>query len=185
MPGAPHAATKARPTTRARLVARGRGSFLTFRRCNMTQVNAASEGGMVGPDRVRLVVQGLLRAAQANGWTDDALEQASGVKARAIKSYRVEGKEPSLSAALSLGCVLGGAALNPILSLIGYVARPLDEAGDACVRTLTAEAMGHLAVIAKAAADGRIDHTEEPAVTDAADGLIATVLPLSRAGRAA
>lgn len=151
----------------------------------MTQCNnAVPDSGIVSPDRVRLVVQGLLRAAQAGGWTDDALETASGVKARTIKGYRVDGKEPSLSNALSLGVVLGGAALNPILALIGYVARPMDEADDLCVRTITADAMGHLAIIAKAAADGRIDHTEEQEVMNAADGIIATVLPLARAGRA-
>lgn len=151
----------------------------------MTQrSNAADEVGIVGPDRVRSVIQGLLRAAQAMGWTDEALEAASGIKARRIKSYRVEGKEPSISAALSLAVVLGPQALNPVLALIGYVARPLDEAEKLQPMQIVADGMKHFAIIAHAAADNRIDHTEEPETTAAADALIATVLPLSSVGRA-
>lgn len=143
------------------------------------------EVGIVSPDRVRAVVQGVLRAAQLEGWTDEALEGASGVKARTIKSYRVEGKEPSLSNALSVGVVIGPRALNPILALIGYAARPLEDADAVQPMQIAADAMKHLSVIASAAADGRIDHIEEPACRDAADQIIATVLPLASAGRAA
>jgi tellurite resistance protein len=50
---------------------------------------------------------------------------------------------------------------------------------------MTAAAMQHLSVIATAAADGRIDHVERPAVREAADMLIATVLPVSSHGDAA
>lgn len=151
----------------------------------MTGNTSASDSGIVSPDRVRLVVQGILRAAQAGGWTDAALEEASGVKARAIKSYRVEGKEPSLSAALSLACVIGPRALNPVLAIIGYVARPMDEPDAIQPMQIVADGMQHFSVIAKAAADNRIDHTEEAETTAAADLLIATVLPLSSAGKAA
>lgn len=154
----------------------------------MTQCNnTADETPLVSPNSVSLCVAGLLRAAVAPGrpWTYDTLAEATGLKVRRLKSYVHEGKEPSLSAALSIAVVLGQPAINGVMAIIGYVARPLDEADPLCVRSITADAMGHLAVIAKAAADGRIDHTEEQAVTDAADGLIATVLPLARAGRAA
>lgn len=107
------------------------------------------------------------------------------MKARTIKSYRVEGKEPSLSNALSVGVVIGPRALNPILALIGYAARPLEDADAVQPMQIAADAMKHLSVIASAAADGRIDHIEEPACRDAADQIIATVLPLASAGRAA
>lgn len=147
--------------------------------------NAAPETHLVSRDRVREVVQGVLRAAQASGWTDASLEQASGVDARAIKSYRIEGKEPPLSVALSLAGVLGPRALNPIMALIGYVAKPLDEADEMQPMMIAALAMSHLSTIASAAADGRIDHTERPMCREAADLLIATVLPLSSAGEAA
>jgi DNA-binding XRE family transcriptional regulator len=151
----------------------------------MTGNTSASDTAIVGHDRVRNKFQGILRVAQADGWTDADLAAASGVNARAIKSYRVEGKEPSLSAALSLACVLGPKALNPVLSLIGYVAKPLDEPDAIQPMQIVADAMGSLATISRAAADNRIDHTEEPETTAAADMLIATVLPLSSAGRAA
>ena len=151
----------------------------------MTHDTSVDEVGLVGPDRVRTVVQGLLRAAQAAGWTDDALAETTGIKARTIKSYRVEGKEPSLSAALSIGCVLGTTALNPILAMIGYAARPLDEADAVQPCAVVGGVARGLAVIAEAAADGRFDHSEMPAVRDAADAIIATVMPYSRAGQAA
>lgn len=145
---------------------------------------SADDCGIVSPDRVRTIVQGVLRTAQQEGWTDKALETATGLKDRRIKAYRVEGKEPSLSAALSLAVVLGPKALNLILSTIGYAGRPLDEADDIQPMQIAADGMQHLAIIARAAADGRIDHTEERETTEAADMLIATVLPLSSHGKA-
>lgn len=152
----------------------------------MTQSNSAvDDAAIVSPDRVRMVVQGVLRAATNSGWTDAALEAACGVKARTIKAYRVEGKEPSLSNALSILLVLGASALNPVLATIGYVGRPLDEADSTSPALIAASILPHLAVIAQAGADNHIDHLEEPACRDAADQIIATVLPLSRAGRAA
>ena len=147
--------------------------------------NSVDDLPIVAPDRVRLTVQGVLRAAQAAGWTDDSLEAASGVKAPTIKGYRLDGKEPSISKALSLAVVIGPAALNPILALIGYVARPLDEADGIEPMQAIATGMHHFSVLARAAADNRIDHTEERETTEAADALIATFLPFSSAGQAA
>lgn len=140
---------------------------------------------LVSPDRVRITVQAVLRAAQAEGWTDPQLDQLSGVPARTIKSYRRDGKEPSLSNALSLAVVLGPRALNALLALIGYVARPLDEADDLNVGALIATGLSHFSTIATCAADGQIDHIEAPRCRVAADELIATVMPLSSAGAAA
>ena len=153
----------------------------------MTNIHqSADDDGIVGPDRVRGVVQGLLRGAQAKGWTDESLGAAAGISPRRIKSYRVEGREPSLSAALSLGVVLGAPALNSILALVGYGgAAPLEEGDAMPPMQVVAEGMQHFAVIAAAAADGRIDHTERPATQKAADALIATFIPLSSAGSAA
>jgi len=150
----------------------------------MPDSTSASSTGIVGQDRVRQIVQGILRGAQAV-WTDDSLAAASGVPARTIKSYRVEGKEPSLSNALSLALVIGPTALNAMLAAIGYVARPLEDADAICPAKVVADGLAAFTVIATAAADGRIDHIEEPLCRDAADTIIATVLPLSSAGRAA
>lgn len=145
--------------------------------------DAADDVRVCSPDSVRDRVQAVLRAAQASGLTDEVLESLSGVKARAIKSYRVEGKEPSLSAALSLATAIGPRALNPILALIGYCARPLGEPDEQSPMTLVANTLEHVSTIATAAADGRIDHTELPACQKAADMIIATVLPLSSGGK--
>ena len=151
----------------------------------MTGNASASDGGFVGRDRVCALVQGLLRGAQGQGWTDETLAAASGVSARTIKSYRVEGKEPGLANALSLGCVLGAPAINGILSLIGYGgAKPLDECDEHAPGEIVATVMRSAAVLATAAADGRFDHLERPMCREAADTLIATVLPLSSAGQA-
>lgn len=139
---------------------------------------------LVSPDRVRSVVQATLRAAQAEGWSDPQLEQLSGVPARTIKSYRVEGKEPSLSNALSLAVVIGPKALNPLLALIGYVGRPLDEAGGFNPNLAVASSLQHFSTIALCAADGRIDHQEAPRCREAADMIIQTIMPLSSAAEA-
>lgn len=136
-------------------------------------------------DRVCSVMSSILRGAKLRGFTDEQLEELSGVSARSIKSYRVEAREPSLSAALSIGCALGSWALNAILAEIGYCARPLDEADELHAGEVVAKGMAHLSVIANAAADGRIDHLEQGDCQKAADEIIATVLPLSSAGKAA
>ena len=145
---------------------------------------SASESPLCSHDSVRERVQAILRAANAT-WTDDALSELSGVPARTIKSYRVEGKEPCLANALSLACVIGPKAINSILALIGYSGRPLDESDESAPGMIVATLLTHSATIAKAAADGRFDHTEKPGCREAADSIIASVLPLSSAGDAA
>lgn len=151
----------------------------------MTARQSVSDGGLCSRESVCDRVAAILRAAQGAGWTDDALEDLSGVPARTIKSYRTEGKEPSLSNALSLAVVIGPKALNPILALVGYVAKPLDEADGINPHLIVASLLPHVSTIASAAADGRIDHLEQPGCRDAADQIIATVMPLSSAGDAA
>ncbi|MES2904030.1 MAG: hypothetical protein V4696_07580 [Pseudomonadota bacterium] len=149
----------------------------------MPDQQSASENAIVSTERVRLVVQGILRAANLK-WTDEVLSAASGVPARNIKSYRVEGKLPPLPVALSLAVVLGGDAINALLATIGYVARPLDEADEIQPAQIVANGLSAFTVIATAAADGRIDHLERLACREAADQIIATVMPLSSAGQA-
>ena len=145
----------------------------------MTADTSADKTPVVSPYGVRIVLQGLLRAAQVH-WTDQALEQACGVPARAIKSYRVEGKEPSISAALSIAVVLGRPAVNAILSLIGYTgAHPMDEPDKVSPSEIVARAMSGLSKIAEAAIDNDINHIEAPDCRTAADQVIAAVMPLS------
>lgn len=147
---------------------------------------SASDHTCHGRDRVLTIFQGILRGAQARGWTDEALGEGSGVNPRAIKSYRVEGKEPCLSNALSLMGVLGPGAVNAVLSAIRYSgAAPMEEEGALDPRQIIAEILPQISVIATAAADGRIDHTEQPDCEKAADAIIAIVTPLSSARRGA
>ena len=145
---------------------------------------SAPTAALVSPDCVRETIQKILRAAQIR-FTDEQLADLSGVDARAIKSYRVEGREPSLSRALSLLCVLGGGDLTRVLNLVGYSARPLDESDKLPCGEVVACILQHSTTIARAAADGRIDHTEGPAVRAAADGAMQALFPYSSAGVAA
>lgn len=148
----------------------------------MLHNNAVSNDSVVSHQSVCDVMAALLRAA-ALKHTDDQLSALSGVPARTIKSYRIEGKEPSLSNALSIAIVLGDGAVNSILSIIGYSARGLEQSDEPCPMQLTADAMKGLAVIASAAADGRIDHLEAPVVRENADAVIRAMAPLSTAGQ--
>jgi hypothetical protein len=148
--------------------------------------NAADDGGLVTHDRVTTLVRGLLSAAVSPGssWTYESLGAACKLNPRRLKSYVHEGKEPPLSAALSIGLVLGKPAVNAVLSLIGYGgAAPFDEPRENQPMQIVANGMKHFAIIANAAADNRIDHTEERETIEAADALIAEILPLSSAGK--
>jgi hypothetical protein len=149
----------------------------------MTQCStSADDDGLVAPDRVKTLVRGLLSAAVAPGgsWTYESLGAATKLKARRLKSYVHEDKEPPLSAALSIGLVLGKPAVNAVLTLIGYGgAAPLDEPAENRPMQMVANCMQHFATIAGAAADDRIDHTEKPMTTPAADAIIAEMIPYS------
>lgn len=150
----------------------------------MTVDPSVSDSPVIGPDRVSTVVQGILRSAQLKGWTDEALGEASGLKPRTIKSYRVDGKQPCLANALSLAGVLGKPAVNALLALIGYGgARPLDEHDEVKPMEVVATLLPHISSIAQAASDGRFDHAEMPGVRAAADQIIATMVPLSSAAK--
>lgn len=136
-------------------------------------------------DRVTQTIAMLLRGAQARGIHDNLLSASSGIPERTIKSYRTDGKDPSLTNALSLLAALGPDAVNAVLATIGYGgARPLGDAPAIDPRTIVADLLPHVSTLAQAAADGRFDHTETPACEAAADHIIATVLPISSAGRA-
>ena len=151
----------------------------------MSDQSSVDEMGVIDTHRVQQRVEAALKKAHAIGWSDDDLAELSGLKARRIKSYRLEGRCPTLPALLSLAIPLGPGILNPVLSLVGHAARPLEEADAIDPHQIVADGIKHFAVIATAAADGRIDHVERPLCREAADQIIATVLPLSSAGEAA
>lgn len=148
--------------------------------------HAAEECAIVSRDRVTGLLRSLLhaRVIVERSMSVETIATLSGVKARAIRSYMAsdpaELREPPLHAALSIAVVLGKGAVNAILSLIGYGgAHPLDEPDDCAPGVIVAELVENTSVIARAAADGRFDHTEKPTTKKAADAIIAVVLPIS------
>jgi hypothetical protein len=134
-----------------------------------------------GDERVAEALAAVLRRAQVEGMVDDQLERLSGVKATRIKSYRLRTRNPSLGAGLRIAGALGEWAVNAVLHPVGFQGASLDGGVIMQPMQIVADALGHLGVIGKAAADNRIDHVEEPDTTHAADMLIATVMPLSSA----
>lgn len=127
------------------------------------------------------------RAIVRREFTRKELAEASGVNIHTIDAIRTgdmgKQRRVTLEDAFSISHALGDRAVNALLGRIGYVARKLDDPDTIQPMQIAADGMQHLATIARAAADGRIDHTERPMTTEAADMLIATVLPLSSHGR--
>jgi len=153
---------------------------------------SAEESPIVSRDRVIEVMRRELRTAiYVEKRFSDAGEivTASGVPLRVVRSYMAndpgEVREACLSNALSIAVVLGQRTVNAVLSLIGYGgAEPLDEPDTDEPMVLTADIMSNAAVIAKAAARGKIRHTDERAVKEAADHIVQDALKLSSIGDA-
>lgn len=153
---------------------------------------AAQQTSLVSRDRVIDVVRPVLRNATivAKRFTVEQIAEMSGVPLRTVRSYMAndpaEVREPTLSNALSIACVLGPIAVNGVLALIGYGgAAPLEEGDDRQPIQMLIRGAEGWATITRCAADNRIDHVEEPDMTAAADMLIAELIPYSSAGRAA
>lgn len=119
----------------------------------------------------------------------EELSEQSGVSLAMLDAIRKTGggrRKPTLAVALSLCVVMGAKRVNGLLYHIGYGgAKPLDEADGLNPHLIVASLLPHVSTIANAAADGRIDHLEQPVCREAADQIIATVMPLSSAGDAA
>lgn len=156
------------------------------------RTNAAEDTGLVSRNRVIETIRPLLHAAILieRRFTVEQLADLSKVKARAIRTYmandELEARQPPLSSALSLAVVLGPAAVNSILAIIGYGgATPLDEPEGMHPLRDAVEAMDAFNVFLQAAADDRIDHVEEDPVRKATDKIIVRLLPYSSHGEAA
>lgn len=118
------------------------------------------------------------------------IAELSGIKVRAVRSYmspdEADVREPSLSAALSIAVVVGPRAVNSLLSLIGYSgAKPMADEDTQTPMQMVAAMMAPFNTIVQAASDNLFDHQERPSCRDAADQIIATIMPLSSAGDAA
>lgn len=136
-------------------------------------------------DRVAEAISAILGRALIEGKTYADLESDTGVNAHTLKAYKCGARKPSLAAGLMITGAIGEWAVNKLVNIIRYQAQPLDEADALQPMQIVADALQHLGVIGQAAADNRIDHTERPRTTEAADQLIATIVPLSSAGRGA
>lgn len=153
---------------------------------------SAADCPIVSRDRVINTMRTLLRTkiVVERKVTAEQVALHSGVSLRAIRSYMAndaaEAREPSLSAVLSIIVVLGKPAVNGVLADIGYGnASPLDECAEHQPLASAVHAMQALGRFMECAVDNRIDHTEEPVATEAADTIIAEILPFSSAGHAA
>lgn len=116
-------------------------------------------------------------------FTRGALANESGVAVDVIDS--IISRDPTkhrrlkMEDVFSLAAVLGTRAVNAIMSLISYGAYRLDEGGEPDLADIVAGGLGHMAIIADALRDLKIDSHEEGPVTEAADNLIDAVTPLS------
>lgn len=151
----------------------------------MTVNASVPDGECAIDDRISEALSKVLQRVQREGKTDEELEADTGVNRHTIKAYRLLSRKPSLGAGLMIASAIGPWAVNRILNVVQFQAKPLGEEDTLQPMQLVADAIGHLGVIGQAAADGRIDHTEVPMTTEAADKLIATVLPLSSARKRA
>ena len=145
----------------------------------------AQSSPIVSDERVRDVLRRHIGTAinVERTLTRQQVAEDSGVNVHTIDAItsRDPGKNRRIcfGDAMSIAYVIGPRAVNALLALIGWVGKSLDEPDQVNPMTIAAESMQHLAVIAAAAADGRIDHTEQSSTQHAADLLIATVMPLS------
>ncbi|HYI43687.1 MAG TPA: hypothetical protein VD768_08715 [Sphingomicrobium sp.] len=151
----------------------------------MSQTESVSDQEFDGDDSVAEALAKVLQRAQRERIHDDQLERLSGIKATTIKSYRLRTRSPSLGAGLAIAAALGEWAINAVLHPVGFQGASLEGSNELQPMQIVADALNHLGVIGQAAADNRIDHIEKPKTTEAADMLIATVLPLSSAGKRA
>lgn len=148
------------------------------------------DGGMLPDARVRDTLRLALHRAinVERRFTTKEVAEHSGVNIHTIAAIMSQdmAKHRTIGAAvaLSIAVVLGCRAVNAILALIGYGgAEPLDETGALRPAEVVAGCAREVAVIAEAAVNG-FNHLTTPGLTEAADRLIATVIPFSSAGQA-
>jgi len=154
----------------------------------MPEANSVRSSAVTSDERIQNALRRNIRKALDSGdFTRASLAEESGVNIHCIdmiltrdpaKKRRLSGEDM-----LNLAYTLGDAAVNAVMATIQYGAQRLDEASELNVNGIVASGLQQFSIIATAAADGRIDHQEEPACQEAADQIIATFLPLSSAGK--
>ncbi|HEX8414751.1 MAG TPA: hypothetical protein VF637_12825 [Sphingomicrobium sp.] len=157
----------------------------------MTQLgNSAQSGSITSDERIRNVLRRHIQRAYDNHvFTRAALAEESGVSVcqidQIVSRDAAKQRRVAIEDAFNLAYTLGDAVVNGLLATIHYTARRTSDDDAMAPMMIAAVAMQGLSVIANAAADGRIDHMEQPGCRDAADLIIATVKPLSSLGGAA
>ncbi|NII59819.1 hypothetical protein [Sphingomonas aerolata] len=155
----------------------------------MTVDNSAQTGPIVSDERIRDTLRRQIERAYNvdRSFSRATLSSESGVSVHTLDQIMSRNPEKkrrvTMEDAFSIAQLLGDRAVSALLATIGYTARRMDEPDALQPMLIAATAMAHLSTIATAAADGRIDHTEQPGCQEAADMIIATVLPMSSAGR--
>ena len=155
----------------------------------MTDDNSAQSGAILSDERIRDTLRRQIDRAYTvdRSFTRATLAAETGVNVYTLDAIMsrdpAKKRRVTMEDAFSIASVLGDRAVNSLLALIGYAGRRLDDPDALQPMLIAATAMAHLSTIATAAADGRIDHTEQPGCQEAADMIIATVLPMSSAGR--
>ena len=155
----------------------------------MTVDKSAQTGPIVSDERIRDTLRRQIERAYNvdRSFSRATLSSESGVSVHTLDQIMSRNPEKkrrvTMEDAFSIAQLLGDRAVSALLSTIGYTARRMDEPDALQPMLIAATAMAHLSTIATAAADGRIDHTEQPRCQEAADMIIATVLPMSSAGR--
>lgn len=155
----------------------------------MPECTSVQSSVITSDERIRNVLRRhIQKAYDVRAFTREGLAQESKVNVYQIDQIisRDPAKQRRVSAedALCLAYTLGDEAVSALIGTINYTAsRPDTETMGPMM--MAATAMSGLSVIATAAADGRIDHTEAPACREAADMIIATMMPLSSAAKEA
>lgn len=149
--------------------------------------NAVRNSGITSDERIRNVLQRHIRKAfDKHDFTRETLADESGVSISQIDQIMAgdpaKHRRVTCEDAFNLAYVLGDQTVNALVGTMKYTAsRP--GVDPMAPMKIAATALQGVSVIANAAADGRIDHTEALTCRDAADMIIATVTPLSSAAQ--
>jgi hypothetical protein len=109
----------------------------------------------------------------------------TGIPERTVSSWLEthDPREPKAKHLLLLCGFFGTEWTSKVLGPVGQVSQPIRSADAIRPADILVGVLSDLSVIGKAASDNRIDHTEEPACREAADRIIAAMVPISSVGR--
>lgn len=152
----------------------------------MTDSGSVRNNAITSDERIRNVLQRHIRKAyDRHDFTREELVRESGVSISQIDQIMagdsLKHRRVACEDAFNLAYTLGDGAVKALVATMKYIARRPDEPDPLNPHMIVASVLPHVSTIATAAADGRIDYSEAPACRDAADQIIATVMPLSSA----